>query len=119
MTVRRIRRVAILLLALYAFGQVNVAFGACGMDRSSMAQGMAMPQGDGCDDSTTQTASVTAACVGHCTADVPLPTTKPAVAPPLRHALLTIPQPLFKQPAVGANPPSAVPRRILLHSFQV
>ena len=123
MTLRLIRRIAIALVAFYAFGQANIAFAACGMDRGAMAQTMSMPAGDTCDDCAKAGAdSVTAMCVAHCTADLQVagPAPHAAVAPVIIGSMLAVAVPRFRSPPVVAYlPPGAPPRRILLHSFQV
>ena len=123
MTSRLIRRIALALLALYAFGQASVALAACGMDREAMAQAMAMPAGDPCDDCAKADAdSVTALCVAHCTADLQLAAAAPDALPAaaIADALIVIAVPRFRSPPVLAYlPPGTPPRRILLHSFQV
>jgi hypothetical protein len=123
MTSRLIRRIAIALLAPYAFGQASVALAACGMDREAMAQAMAMPAGDMCDDCVEAgTDSVTALCVAHCTADLQVAGTAPdvGVAPATTASMLVVAVPRFRSPPLlGPVPPGAPPRRILLHSFQI
>ena len=123
MTFRFIRRIAILLLASYAFGQAGVALAACGMDRGAMAQSMAMPAGDTCDDCVeVATDAVTATCIAHCTADLQLAASEPVSIPDAVYA----PLPSLPKARVGTGPPvpaqtlaASVPLRILLHSFQV
>ena len=123
MTFRLIRRIAIALLAFYAFGQASVALAACGMDRGEMAQAMAMPAGDTCDDcAKAGGGSVTAVCVAHCTADLQVAGTAPDVvaAPAIIESMLAVAVPRFRSPPLLVYlPPGAPPRRILLHSFQV
>lgn len=122
MTSRLIRRIAFALLAFYAFGQASVALAACGMDRGAMAQAMAMPAGEKCDDcANTAADSVTALCVAHCTADLQLTGAAPdAVAAPAVQPLTALPVARFRSPPVLAYlPPGTLPRRILLHSFQI
>jgi len=118
-----IRRIAILLIAFYAFGQASVAFAACGMDRGAMAQAMAMPAGDTCDDCVKANAdSVTALCVAHCTADLQIAGAAPdaVAAPAIIESIPAVVVPRFRSPPVVAYlPPGAPPRRILLHSFQI
>ena len=122
MTLRRIRRIAIALLAFYAFGQAGVALAACGMDRGAMAQAMAMPGDQACGDcAKAGTDSVSAVCVVHCTAGLQLvgPTPDVLAAPPVE-PWTAAPFPRFRSPPVIAYlPPGALPRRILLHSFQI
>jgi len=123
MTSRLIRRIAIALLALYAFGQASVALAACGMDREAMAQAMAMPAGDTCDDCANAAAdAITPLCVAHCTSDLQLTAAAPDALPAaaILDSLMAIAVPRFRSPPVLAYlPPGAPPRRILLHSFQV
>jgi hypothetical protein len=123
MTSCLIRRIALALLALYAFGQASVALAACGMDRGGMAQAMAMPDGDGCGGcAMTDPRSVNALCVAHCTADLQLTGAAPDAipAPAIADVLAAAAVPRFRSPPVPAYlPPGAPPRRILLHSFQV
>ena len=124
MTLRLIRRITVALLALYAFGQASVAFAAtCDMDRGTMAQAMAMPAGDTCDDCATAGAdAVTALCVAHCTADLQIASAAPdaVAAPAMIESMSAVVAPRFRSPPVVAYlPPGAPPRRILLHSFQV
>lgn len=123
MTIRRIRRIAVVLLALYALGQAAVAQAACGLDRDSMAQSMTMPTGDTCNDCVTVAAdALTATCIAHCTADLQLAPGKPVSIPDAAYEpLLTLPKArLGAGPPVIAYPlPLMIARRILLHSFQV
>jgi hypothetical protein len=123
MTARFIRRFAVALIAFYAFGQASVALAACGMDRGAMAQAMAMPAGDTCDDcANTGADAVTQLCVVHCTADLQLTAAAPDALPAaaIVDPLMAIAVPRFRSPPVLAYlPPGAPPRRILLHSFQV
>jgi hypothetical protein len=123
MTSRLIRRIAIVLVALYAFGQTTVALAACGMDRSAMAQAMAMPTGDSCDGcAKAGTDSVTALCVAHCTSDLQLTVAAPDAlpAPAVAGALIVATVPRFAgPPRLAYLLPGAPPRRILLHSFQI
>ena len=123
MTSRLIRRIAIALLAFYAFGQASIALAACGMDRGEMAQAMAMPAGDTCDDCAKAGGdSVTAVCVAHCTADLQVAGTAQdvAIAPAVIESMLAVAVPRFRSSPVQIYlPPGAPPRRILLHSFQI
>lgn len=123
MSARLIRRLAVILIALYAFGQASVALAGCEMDRGSMVQVMAMSGADHCDDCTVAKApTVTVACSAHCTADLQLTPAEPAAIPgsssePLLRAALSrfcSPPPNLAQAAGGK-----LPRRILLHSFQI
>lgn len=126
MKLRLIRRIAVALVAFYAFGQANVALAVCGMDRGAMAQAMSMQGGgdQGCEDCAKagqDTVAVTAACAVHCTADLQLTKAAPDSVPvPAVLAATTLLVPRFRSPPVLAYlPPGNLPRRILLHSFQV
>jgi hypothetical protein len=122
MSARLIRRLAVLLLALYAFGQAKVVLAGCDMERASMAHAMAMQAGNTCGDcDVAEPEIVSAACVAHCTGDSQLPGRALAAIPPAPSApLLPVVVPTFRSPPVVAYlPPGSLPRRILLHSFQV
>ena len=122
MRLRLLRRIAIVLLAFYAFGQVGVALAACGMDRGAMAQAMTMPAGQGCDECPQPGRdTVSAACAAHCTADLQLTARTPDAVPASAiEARAVLAVPIFSSPPVVASlPPGTLPRRILLHSFQV
>ena len=120
MTLRLIRRIAIVLVAFYALGQAGVALAACGMDRGAMAIAMQGEQPCG-DCAQTGGDSFAAVCVTHCTSDLQLTSAAPdtAVAPAIEsHAV--VPSPRSSSPPVLAYlPPGTLPRRILLHSFQI
>jgi hypothetical protein len=115
------RRIAILVLGLLAFAQAGMTSAACSMDRGSMAQAMTMPADEPCDGCATEGASVTAMCVAHCTADLQLTGAAPDIAAaPTVQGSAALPIAHFRsQPVVAHLPPGPLPRRILLHSFQV
>lgn len=123
MSPRLLRNIALAVLALYAFAQASVALAACEMDRSAMAQAMAMPAGDTCEDCVeVATDALTATCLAHCTADLKRTFSDPVSIPDATCA----PLPPLPKTRVGTGPPflaeplaAGVPRRILLHSFQV
>lgn len=122
MAFRLVRRLAFLLIALYAMGQAGIALAACGMDRGAMAQAMSMPDGtpcEGCPEQSVQ--SIGAACVAHCVADLQLSSAQPAAALPAQAMPFVIAPPprLERPPLVAHLPPGGPPRRILLHSYQV
>jgi len=123
MTTRLLRRIAIVLIAFYAFGQASIAMAGCGMDRGEMAQAMSMAGGEPCGDCAVPGPQdvVTAACVAHCTADLQLTNSAPEAIPARAIELVAIlPVPSFRSPpAIASPPPGTLPRRILLHSFQV
>ena len=115
-----------LLLAMLAFAQAQVAFAACQMDRGAMAQAMAAD--DPCTDCGTPIKAeahevMTSACLTHCTSD--LQVTSARVAEPV---LLTsapvlvlphLPPPQAFPPDINASPPRTVPARVLLHSYLI
>lgn len=123
MTLRLARRIALLLIPFYAIAYAGIVMAACGMDRGAMAQAMAMSAGDPCDDCPkTSGDSVTAMCFAHCTTDAQLASAPEAstIAPPLAQPLLAPPLSRFRPPPLALHaPPGSLPRRILLHSFQV
>jgi hypothetical protein len=115
------RRIAILVLGLLAFAQAGMTLAACSMDRGSMAQAMTMPADEPCGSCTAEGESVAAVCVAHCTADLQLTSAAPdVVAAPAVQPPPALPIARFRSPPVVAYlPPGTLPRRILLHSFQV
>jgi hypothetical protein len=115
------RRIAFLLLGLLGFAQAGVALAACSMDRGTMAHAMAMPADEPCDSCVVEGASVAAVCVAHCTADLQLTGAAPdVVAAPAVQPSTALPIARYRSPPVLAYlPPGTLPRRILLHSFQV
>jgi len=121
MSRRSSRRIAILVLGLLAFAQVDVALAACSMDRGSMVNAMTMPADEPCGSCVTEGASVAAVCVAHCTADLQLVGAAPdVVAAPAVQPRAALPITRFRNPPVLAYlPPGTLPRRILLHSFQI
>jgi hypothetical protein len=121
MSRRSIRRIAILVLGLLAFAQAGMTLAECSMDRGSMAQAMTMPADEPCDCCPTEGASVTAVCVAHCTADLQLTGAAPDIAAtPAVQGSAALPIARFRsEPVLAYLPPGTLPRRILLHSFQV
>lgn len=87
-----------------------------------MAQAMTMAAGDTCDDCRQLPGDVlTATCVAHCTSDLQLTAADPVSIPEAPFAPLAL-----RKVRVGTGPPfsaqslaAGVPRRILLHSFQI
>lgn len=126
MPVRLKRRIALLLLAVLAFAQVNVALAGCAMDRGMMASAMAGTAEHscgGCDtplaDSRDQIASV---CATHCaTNDQPAAVPAAVTLPAIQRSVLVLPRLVLDARPTGLDgPPSgAPPRRILLHSFLI
>jgi hypothetical protein len=120
------RRIALLVVALLAFAQINVAFASCSMDRGmlgSMATMEANEPCGGCDtpplNSQNQLPSL---CVAHCTSDLQLAVVSIAIVrAPSQSAILIVPPRIWAAPPTGLDgPPSgAPPRRILLHSFLI
>lgn len=119
MSLRLVRRIALLLAALYAFGQGTVALAACDVKGGSMA---AMPADDGCDGCGDPTTHVLGpVCVFHCSADSQLTAASPEPLADTPVAFLKVAPParFDRPPAAPCHPPGSPPRRILLHSFQI
>ena len=124
-----IRRLAVALIASFAFAQVSVALAACAMDRGEMGSMMASESGtadDGCctpDSVRTPEAQVSNSCFAHCTADLqvtgfPLVLVQaPAAAPALLVPQLERGVP--ERAVLEAPPPPTRTSRILLHSFLI
>jgi hypothetical protein len=129
MPARPKRRIALVLLALLAFAQINVALAGCFMDRGSLAPATATSTDmdapcDGCSMPPSGTADqISNACIVHCTSDLQLTT----AATPLVFNAIEVPifvVPRFEAPpparsALDGPPVAAPPRRILLHSFLI
>ena len=122
LTARFVRRLALTLVALYAFGLGTVALAACGLNRGALAH-MAAEQGDAeceCQDSMAPAPSMSAGCVAHCTADLqnagPQP---PALAAWADSPVLALEPQVRRVRLSGERPPPGPPRRILLHSFLI
>ena|SRR5690242_18792846 len=121
------RRIAMLMLALLAFAEANVASHACTMDRGAMGPGMATGAdrpGADCDAPMAATKSRDAnLCAVHCTWDLQAAGVAFAsVATPGNSPILTVAGPReTPAPRTGlyAPPSGAPPLRILLHSFLV
>lgn len=126
MPLRRKRRIALLLLAVLAFAQVNVALASCPMDSGMMAAPMAGQADHPCGDCDTPVSNshdqLSSVCATHCaTSDQPASVSAPIVLPAIRQPVLVLPRPVLEARATGLDgPPSgAPPRRILLHSFLI
>ena len=128
MPLRLRRRVALVLLALLAFAQVDVALAGCFMDRGSLAPVAATspdkdPACDGCSMPPSGADQISNACIVHCTSDLQLTSTAtPLVFNAIELPLFVLPRFEFPPPARSAldGPPvAAPPRRILLHSFLI
>lgn len=119
------RRIAMLMLALLAFAQANVASHACAMDRGAMGAGMTIDgPGADCDTPLAATKSLDAnLCAVHCTWDLQAAGAGLAlVGMPGNSPILTVAGPReTPAPRTGlyAPPSGAPPLRILLHSFLV
>ena len=121
------RRIAMLMLALLAFAQANVASYACTMDRGAMGPGMATGAdglGADCDAPMAATKSRDAnLCAVHCTWDLQAAGVVLAVVgTPGNAPILTVARPRETPAArtgLYAPPSGAPPLRILLHSFLV
>jgi hypothetical protein len=121
MTRRFIRFLAILLVTGYAFAQASAALAGCAMEQGSSMQDMTMPSGEGCDGcAKVNWDSLAPSCVMHCTADAQLAAPEP-VAIAASTLVMTLPKapPRARHSRSPDRPPGTLPRRILLHSFQV
>ena len=121
MSRRLIRRVAVMLIAFLAFANGSLALAACGMDRGSMAQAMAMPDMPDCDSAGNAPAPG-AVCAAHCSSDLQLPGLQlPLVREAAAAAVLVVE--LRERHLDGALiaplPHPVPPPRILLHSFLI
>ena len=121
------RRIALLMLALLAFAQANVASHACTMDRGAMGPGMATgtdkPGGD-CDAPPATTKSLDAnLCAVHCTWDLQAVGVALALVGASGNSpILTVArsrETRALRTGLYAPPSGAPPLRILLHSFLV
>jgi hypothetical protein len=126
MPTRLKRRIALLLLAVLAFAQVNVALASCAMDSGMMASAMAGTADDpckGCDTPLSQpNDQISSVCATHCATAVQ-PTAVPAAVtlPTIQRTVRVLQHLVFDARPTGLDgPPSgAPPRRILLHSFLI
>lgn len=126
MPTRLKRRIALLLLAVLAFAQVNVALAGCAMDSGTTTSAMAGTADDpckGCDTPPTNShVQVSSVCATHCaTADQPTAVPAAVMLPTIQRTVLVLPRFVFDARPTGLDgPPSgAPPRRILLHSFLI
>ncbi|HEV8110814.1 MAG TPA: hypothetical protein VGP97_25145 [Burkholderiales bacterium] len=129
MPARLRRRIALVLLALLAFAQVNVALAGCFMDRASLASVTATtPDMDGTCDGCSMPPSgpahqISNVCIVHCTSDLQLTTADiPLVFDAVEIPIFVVPpfeSPPLAKSALDGPPVAAPPRRILLHSFLI
>ena len=119
---RLIRRVAVMLIALLTFAHGSLALSACGMDRGSMAQAVAMPDMPDCNSAADDAPVPGAVCASHCSSDLQFP----GLQLPLVRDAATVPvlvvelrERHFDGALLTAPPHPAPPRRILLHSFLI
>ncbi len=122
MTRRLVRRVTVMLITLLAFAYGSLALAACGMDRGSMAQAMAMPDMPDCGGAPGSVPAPGAVCAAHCSSDLQLPGLQiplvraggaaPVLVVEVRHHR-------FDGALLAAPPHPAPPPRILLHSFLI
>lgn len=129
---RLVRRLALALIALFAFAQASVALAACAMDRGEMGPMMVQTSesaavGDDCCPPASAAfcddAQLANSCFAHCTADLQLTgfhvvlVHSPEATPVL---LLPLLERSFPGRAVlEAPPPPTITSRILLHSFLI
>jgi hypothetical protein len=126
MPIRLKRRIALLLVALAAFTQVNAAMASCAMGGGMTAPAMTGMAGEPCDGCDTplnnprdQMASV---CATHCATGAQLGAVTAAISvPTIQRTAFVLPRPVLRARATGldAPPPGAPPRRVLLHSFLI
>jgi hypothetical protein len=126
MPTRLKRRIALFLLAVLAFAQVNVALASCAMDNGMTASAMAGTADDpckGCDTPLSQpNDQISSVCATHCaTTDQPTAVPAAITLPAIQRSILVLPRLVFDTRPTGLDgPPSgAPPRRILLHSFLI
>ncbi len=123
LTVRLVRRLALTLVALYAFGLGTVALAACGMDRAEMAQTMAIAVAmeHDCHESGDDSAPLTPVCAAHCTSDVQSTGIQPVAVPSRPEIAVLVVEAVAVHVALPAAelPNPGPPRRILLHSFLI
>ena len=122
-TARFVRRLALTLVALYAFGLGTVALAACGMDRAEMAQAMALAAGaeHDCHEAGDDSVPLDPVCAAHCTSDVQFTGIQPVAIPSRPEiAVLVVEAVALQAPLPAAQvPPPGPPHRILLHSFLI
>ena len=126
MAARIKRRIAILVLAVLAFAQLNVALANCAMNGSMMMQATAGTPDKPCEDCDTPLGSprdqIPSLCATHCATDAQPAAVPAAMALSQTEVLiLVLPRRIFEARPTGLDgPPSgAPPRRILLHSFLI
>ena len=123
LTARFVRRLALTLVALYAFGLGTVALAACGMDRAEMAQARAMASGPehDCHEAGDGSAPLDPVCAAHCTADVQFTGIQPVAVHGFPDIAVLVVEAVGVHAALPASelPPPGPPRRILLHSFLI
>lgn len=118
------KRVALLLVLLLGFAQINVAIAACSMDRGMLAHEMTVGTDggqacDGCSGVSDRSPNI---CVAHCTSDLQADTVSvtlvrvPADAPVLSAARAGRVLPGRSQERALSSAP---PLRVLLHSFLI
>jgi hypothetical protein len=107
MSTRLTKRLAILLLALLAFGQLNSVFAACVMERDESTPIAVVGEHDCAGCAVTAPLAALAASASPVAIEAPAPRARPAAPPVSSLKLLDRP------------PPAGPPLRILLHSFLV
>jgi len=127
---RLIRRLALALIAVFAFAQASVVLAACTMDRGEMGPMMAHTSDSGADEDCcapapvhSPGAQVANSCFTHCTADLQMTGFPVAlVQVPAATPVLLLPQLEPSPPGralLEAPPPPTLASRILLHSFLI
>lgn len=123
---RKTRRwLSVLLLAVLAFAQANVALAACQIDRAEMGAAAAAPMDGGCDCrmAADGAAPLDNACVVHCTADLQVFGYAVALVREARDVLVFVLRLPLAAPVAARSsdqsPPGSPPARIMLHSFLI
>jgi hypothetical protein len=128
MPARLKRRIALLLLAVLAFAQVNVAMASCATGGGMMAMSMSMAGAsdkpcDGCETPlNTPQQQLSSVCATHCaTGDQPAAVSAALGVQSIQQPVLVLPRlvPRSRPTGLDAPPSGAPPRRILLHSFLI
>ena len=123
---RRLKeRVALLLVLLLGFAQINVAVAACSMDRGMLGHEITVTADqtcDGCGGVSDRDTHAPNICVAHCTSDLQAAAASvslvraPSGAPVLSAARVV---PALPGRSMERVLPAVPPLRVLLHSFLI
>ena len=125
MVLRLKRRVALLLVLLLGFAQINVAVAACSMDRGMLGHEITLTADqtcDGCGGVSDRDTHAPNICVAHCTADLQAAVASVSlVRAPSDAPVLTVAQvaPALLGRLMERVRAAAPPLRVLLHSFLI